>query len=131
MTHKGPAHPERSFGRSVGTVLVLAAAYLWWRGRMTPASITGTVGLVLVLLGQFAPMWLKWPSAVWWKFALLLGYINARIILTVIYVLVLVPLGLLWRIIGRDPLGRRRTSWAGWSTYPERYRDRNHFTRMF
>jgi hypothetical protein len=129
---KGPANPERAFGLSVGTVLLVISAIAVWRGRrVTAAEITGGVGLVLVVLGRLRPSLLKWPSAVWWRFALALGYINARIILTLAFALVLVPLGLLWRAIGRDPLGRRRANWPGWSPYPARYRDRSHFSRMY
>jgi hypothetical protein len=68
---------------------------------------------------------------VWWRFALALGYVNARIILTLAFALVLVPLGLLWRLIGRDPLGKRRATRPGWSPHPARYRDRTHFSRMY
>jgi hypothetical protein len=128
---KGPANPERAFGISVGTVLVLVAAYLFWRGRLPAAQVLFGVGAVLVLLGYLQPRWLKYPSAAWWKFAMVLGYVNARVILTLIFSLVLVPLGVVWRLIGRDPLARRRASWPGWSPYPPRYRDRTHYTRMF
>jgi len=128
---KGPANPERSFGISVGGVLIAVAAFLVWRGRIQYAEIAGGVGAVLVVLGLTAPKLLKWPSAVWWKFAIALGWINARIILTVAFVLVLTPISLVWRLIGRDPLTRQRRHWPGWSVYPPRYRDRNHFTRMY
>ena len=66
-----------------------------------------------------------WPSLVWWKLIHLLGYINARIILTVLFAVLLVPLNLVWRVTGKDPLGRRRAGWTGWSPYPARYRTRN------
>ncbi len=131
---KKPQHPhfkERSFGISVGSVLLLIAAVLVWRTRITAAEITGGIGAVLLILGLTAPTLLKWPSAVWWKFAMVLGYVNARVILTIAFLLVLTPMGLLWRMIGRDPLRRRRQNFEGWSTYPPRYRDRNHFTRMY
>lgn len=131
MKHKGPANPERSFGVSVGIVLMLIAAFLAWRGRMTPALSTGAVGAVLLLLGLLAPKLLKWPSAAWWKLAMVLGYVNARVILTIAFVLVLTPIGVIWRLIGRDPLGWRRDSWPGWVPYPQRYADRSHFTRMY
>ena len=36
-----------------------------------------------------------------------LGYVNARILLTLLFGLVLTPLGLLWRITGKDPLVRK------------------------
>ena len=131
MKHRGPANPERSFGISVGAVLLLFAAYSVWRGSMTTAQVAGAVGAVLMICGYIQPRLLKWPSAVWWKLALVLGYINARVLLTVIFAVVLVPIGLVWRLIGRDPLGRRRASWRGWSAHPARYRDPKHYERMY
>lgn len=129
--HKGPKNPERAFGLSVGTVLILVAAFLVWRGRMTAAPIVGGIGAGLVVLGYLQPRWLKWPSAAWWKLAMVLGYVNARVILSIVFFLVLTPMSLIWRLIGRDPLVRKRASWTGWTAYPERYSDRSHFTRMY
>ena len=128
---KGPANPERSFGLSVGIVLLLVAGYLLWRERLFGAQVTGGIGAVLVLGGLLAPRLLTWPSALWWKIAGVLAYVNSRIILSIAFLLVLTPLGLIWRAIGRDPMGRRRASWPGWVTYPARYDDRSHFTRMY
>lgn len=131
MKLKGPKNPERSFGISVGAVLLLIAALLVWRGRISTAEIVGGIGAVLLILGLVQPRLLKWPSAVWWKFAMVLGYVNARIIMTVIFIIVLSPLGLLWRMIGKDPLARKRRNWPGWSPYPLRYRKSDHFNRMY
>jgi Na+/proline symporter len=128
---KGPKNPERSFGVSVGGVLVVIALVLWWRGRVGRAEILGTVGGVLLVLGVVAPQLLKWPSAVWWRFAGVLAYVNARILLTVLFSVLLVPLSLIWRLTGKDPLARRRQQFEGWTPYPARYRDRTHFERMF
>ena len=129
-----PQHPhfkERSFGISVGTVLLLIAAFLLWRGRITGAEIAGGIGAVLLLFGLTYPPLLYYPSKAWWAMAAVLGYVNARIILTVAFLLVLTPMGLIWRVLGRDPLTRKRRNFPGWSPYPARYRDRNHFTRMY
>lgn len=126
-----PNFKERSFGVSVGGFLLLVAAALWWRGRITNAEILGGVGAVLVVLGLTAPRLLKYPSAVWWKFAMILGHVNARIILTIAFLVVLTPIALIWRLIGRDPLAIKRRNWPGWSPYPARYRDKDHFTRMY
>lgn len=128
---KGPKNPERSFGISVGTVLLVIAALLVWRGRMLRAEIIGGIGGVLLICGLAYPPLLKWPSALWWRFSRALGYVNARILLTILFSLVLVPLSILWRLTGRDPLQRRRRQFAGWTPYPVRYRDRTHYTRMF
>jgi Saxitoxin biosynthesis operon protein SxtJ len=128
---KGPKNPERSFGVSVGAVLVVIALVLWWRGRVGRAEILGGVGGVLLFFGAVRPRVLKWPSAVWWRFAGVLAYVNARILLTILFSVLLVPLSLLWRMIGKDPLARRRDKFEGWTPYPARYRDRTHFERMF
>jgi hypothetical protein len=131
MTHKGPANLEKSFGVSVGIVLLGIAGFLVWRERLPTAQIVGGIGAVLLLLGLVQPRLLKWPSAAWWRFAIILGWINARVILTVVFTIVFSPLGLLWRLIGNDPLARKRSNWPGWSPYPARYRKSDHFTRMY
>jgi hypothetical protein len=128
---KAPKNPERSFGISVGGVLVVIGLALWWRGRIGRAEILGGIGVVLLFFGAVQPRLLKWPSAAWWKFSRALGYVNARILLTVMFSLLLVPLSLVWRVIGKDPLARRRNKFEGWTPYPARYRDRTHFERMF
>jgi hypothetical protein len=128
---KGPKNPERSFGISVGSVLLVIAALLWWRGRIARAEILGGVGGVLLVLGALSPRLLKWPSAAWWRFSRALGYVNSRILLTLLFWLILVPLSVFWRLVGEDPLGRRRDKFQGWTPYPARYRDRTHYQRMF
>jgi hypothetical protein len=128
---KGPKNPERSFGVSVGIVLCVIAALLLWRGRMLRAEILGGIGAVLLVAGLLYPPVLKWPSAAWWRFSRALGYVNARILLTLLFSLVLLPLSIVWRLTGKDPLERRRQRWPGWSAYPARYRDRTHYTRMY
>ena len=62
MAPKGPKNSERSFGLSVGTVLLLIAAYAFWRGRITIAEGFGAAGFVLVTLGYVRPSWLYYPS---------------------------------------------------------------------
>jgi hypothetical protein len=125
------ANPERSFGVSVGVVLCLIAAALWWRGRLTRAEVVGGIGAFLLIAGLLYPPLLKYPSAFWWRFSRALGHVNARVLLTILFSLVLVPLSMLWRITGKDPLARRRQKWPGWSTYPSRYRDKRHSERMY
>jgi hypothetical protein len=131
MAHKGPANPERSFGISVGAVLCVIALLLVWRGRIGRAEWLGGIGVVLLLLGLTYPPLLKYPSAAWWKFSRALGYVNSRVLLSLFFFLVLAPVGLVWRITGKDPLARRRQSWYGWTPYPARYKNVKHFDRMF
>lgn len=128
---KAAKNPERSFGVSVGGVLLLIAALLMWRHRILRAEIVGAIGGVLLVLGALSPRLLKYPSAIWWRFSRALGYVNARILLTVLFSLILVPLSLVWRMVGKDPLARKRRTFEGWTPYPARYADRKHFERLF
>jgi saxitoxin biosynthesis operon SxtJ-like protein len=131
MAQKKIRNPERSFGVSVGIVLLVIAALLVWRGRPLRAEIIGAIGAPLLLFGLVYPPILKWPSAWWWRFSRALGHVNARVLLTLVFSVVFVPLSIVWRLIGKDPLGRRRDRWPGWSPYPASTRDRMHYTRMF
>lgn len=115
----------------MGTVLCLLAAGLFWRGRPLRAEAAASIGAALVVCGALRPSLLKWPSAWWWRLARGLGYVNARVLLTLLFVVVLVPLGFVWRVMGKDPLARRRSAWPGWTPYPPRYRDSRHFLRMY
>ena len=131
MSRKGPANPERSFGISVGGVLVVLAAILAWRGRVGRAELFAGVGAFLLVFGLAYPRLLKRPSVVWWRFALILGHVMARVWLTALFAIVLIPVSALWRVIGKDPLTRQRSHWPGWSAYPARYRDPKHYSRMY
>ena len=131
MTRRGPLNPERSFGVSVGPVLLAVAGYSIWRGRFAVAATLGFVGGLLFVLGLARPSLLKRPSAAWWRFSRALGHVNARVLLTALFALVFVPIGLVWRITRRDPLHRYPARFPGWVSHPARYRDRNHYSRMY
>jgi hypothetical protein len=126
-----PVNRERSFGLSVGALLCVIGAALAWRGATMRAEAIGGLGALLLTFGWLAPSLLKYPSAAWWKLATVLGWINARVLLSLVFLVLITPMGLVWRIAGKDPLSRRRTSWPGWMPSPGRYHNPRHFDRMF
>ena len=125
------ARSERSFGLSVGGAFIVIAALSLWRGRIVLSEVAGCLGVVLVLGGLLYPPALRIPCRLWWKFAHALGWFNTRLLLTVLFFLILCPLGLYLRLSRRDPMNRRRTTRAGWRPYPLRYRDPQHYTKMY
>jgi hypothetical protein len=131
VTRERIRNPERSFGLSVGGILCLVAAILVWRGRIGRAEWAGAAGVLLVVLGWLQPVVLRPISAPWWTFAAALGWFNARVLLTIVFAVVLAPLGFAWRLTGRDPLARKRRNFQGWTPSPARYHDPRHFDRMF
>ena len=94
----------RSFGLWVGLVVALLGAWLLWQGH---SFIWLTVGLLLILLGWIVPRWLKPLYIPWMGLAIVLGFVMTRVLLTVLFFLVITPVGLIMRWTGRDPLNRK------------------------
>ena len=126
-----PRIGERSFGRSVGAVCVLIALIGWWRHRMVLSTVAGSLGAILLLLAWLRPTWLRVPSALWSRLAHALGWINTRIVLTIVHIAVFTPVGLALRAAGWDALRLKRQTGSGWLSYPERIRNPKHYDRMF
>ncbi len=100
----------RSFGWVVGGVLLVIAAVVWWRNDFaltTVAYVLGSLGGTLVVLGLAVPVVLKPVYRVWMALAVVLGFIMTRVILSVVYYLVMTPIGLAMRLFGKDPMHRR------------------------
>ena len=98
----------RSFGRAVGGVLLAIAGVVWWRRGWDPSAWVwglGGVGAALVVLGLAAPAVLRPVYRAWMTLAFALGWVMTRVLLTLVFALVVTPIALLARLVGRDRLG--------------------------
>ena len=91
----------------VGSVLTALAAWNFYRGRAVAWILAG-LGVALLLTGLFLPPVARRFHALWMRVAAVLGFVNTRIILCLMYYGVMTPFGLILRAAGRDPLERRR-----------------------
>lgn len=97
----------RSFGWLVGGVLLLIALVVWWRHDWTFTTAVywlGGIGGALVVLGSIMPVVLRPLYRVWMALAMVLGFVMTRVLLTLVFFLLIAPLGLLRRLLGKDPL---------------------------
>ena len=106
----------RKFGLVVGGLFGLVGAVSWWRGHAVAPVVCWTLGAPLVVFGLVAPAMLEPVERVWMRFAEALGAVNARVILTALYYVVVTPIAWLRRRAG-DPLDRglrdgRPSSWV-------------------
>ena len=116
----------------VAAVMAVAAAFFWYRERQTPTLIFASVGLVLVLVGLFVPPLARLFHRGWMRFAFALGYVNSRIILTLVYVLIFVPYGIVSRLFRRDPLHRRgEAKESYWHRRTVTRQSKEQFERLF
>jgi hypothetical protein len=94
----------------VAAVLALISVWNIYRGRFTVVAVFGGIAVLLTLIGLFVPVAARGFHRLWMGIAGVLGYVNSRILLTILYYLLLTPYGLISRLFGRDPLDRRGAS---------------------
>ena len=66
---------------------------------------TMIVGLPFIFLGLFSPSTLKTSYKIWILLGNFLGSVNSKIILTIVYITVLIPISMIMKIFNYDPLG--------------------------
>ena len=87
------------------------------------------VGFIGLLFGITSPRLLYYPYKFWMKLGLALGWLNSRLILGLVYMIVLLPVAFVMRLIGYDPL---RTKLKEMKTYREnRKNHKTDLTRIF
>ncbi|HTL58798.1 MAG TPA: hypothetical protein VL361_24135 [Candidatus Limnocylindrales bacterium] len=96
------------------TVLALAviSSILCWR-RVLPVTGWRLTLMILVLVGLtafFRPPWFRAYYRVSTRCGFWLSLMIARIVLAVLFLLIIVPLGLLFRLMGKDGLHLKRVS---------------------
>ncbi|WP_331372025.1 SxtJ family membrane protein [Sinorhizobium chiapasense] len=117
---EGPSN--RSFGYTVGGILSCIAVLRWWQAEQaTPLTIAfGSVGIALVALAYLAPDTLTVANRLWTKLGLLLFKVINPVVMLLIYVTTFIPIGLVLRLRGHDPLAPAldRSASTYWKTRP-------------
>ena len=68
------------------------------------------VGCPALILGLLKPSLLFYPYKGWMTLGLALGWINSRIILGLVFLLVLQPIALIMKFAGHDPLKTKKNN---------------------
>ena len=120
------------------TALVVAAvlsgigAWNFYKGRTTVVAVFGGLALALALTGLLLPALARRFHVLWMTLAAALGYVNSRVLLSLLFYLLFAPYGFVSRLVGRDPLRRRGEASQSYWTPRERTRQtREGFERLF
>ena len=135
-----PAAPAdlRKFSWTVGGAFVVLWAllatvfpYLLDKGRDLP--ILWQIGVALAVVGTLLPTLVKPVYYAWMTLALVLGYVMTRVILTIFFFVVLTPVALVFRLIGRDALHRKldREAESYWIEKEHLIPDRSRYEKFF
>jgi len=98
----------RKFAITTGGVITLlfGLAFPWLFDRGFPIW-PWIVFAVLTVWGITAPATLRPVYTGWMRFALILSKITTPIILGIVFVIVFLPVSLIFRILGKDPMHRK------------------------
>jgi|TARA_Y100000310_G_C20294571_1_gene628745 hypothetical protein len=94
----------RKFGIIVGTVLLIFVGLLLWKEKES-FQLFLAIGIFLFVAGIAIPVILKPFYWLWMVFATILGWFMNRVILSLLFFVILTPIGLIARLFGKQFLG--------------------------
>lgn len=120
-------HPSRKDLRDFGEISLamtttIALILYWWKDLPGHWALSiCAAGLAIYLLSRIWPPLVKPISLALTILTAPIGWVVGHCIMTAVYLLIFTPIGLLFRIVGRDPLERRfepdaQTYWQPKST---------------
>jgi len=100
------AGSNRAFGCTVGSILIaISAIKAFVTGAVLPIGFLMFVtGAVLLLFGIIAPSRLSTLNKFWLKIGAVIGKAVSPVILALLFFLVVTPMALVMRIVGKRPL---------------------------
>ena len=95
---------EQSFARVMAGACYVLAVIGWWRGGNIALLVI--IGSGFLATGYLKPEWLAPLNRAWAKFGAVLFKFTNPIVMFAMYAVAILPMGLLMRALGKDPLKR-------------------------
>jgi hypothetical protein len=129
---KGEKHEFRNFGITIGLFLMVIAGLFFWRGK-EGFEILLVSGFVLFVLGLLIPVFLKPIYWIWMVLAIILGWIMTRAILSLLFYMVITPIGTLSRLTGNRFLDLKwdKSKDSYWNSRTKSQRNDEEYERQF
>ncbi|OGU34849.1 MAG: hypothetical protein A2068_03065 [Ignavibacteria bacterium GWB2_35_6b] len=116
----------RKFGLTIGAVLLLISAAMFYYSNELKFQF-GIAGLVLIISAYVFPKILLPFQKVWMGLALVLGFVMSRLILSLLFYLVITPIGLIAKLAKKDflDLSINKTKKSYWN-----YREKKDYQKI-
>lgn len=106
--------PDKLLRQFAAIWLVFFSAIAAWQGlahgRTTLASTLAVVAISVGVVGLAAPQAIRWVYVAATLAAFPIGFVVSHVVLAVTYYLLITPIGVLFRLIGRDALQIQRVA---------------------
>jgi len=96
----------KKYGITMGCCLLVIAVFLFSKNGYSALKVA-VAALAFFALGLGFPFLLRPIYIVWMRFAHILGWVNTRLLLVVIFYVIFSPIGLLMRLFSIDLLDRK------------------------
>lgn len=99
----------RKFGLTTGAIIVVLFAFFFpWVFDVAAMPVWPWIAAgILWVSALLMPSVLRPVYVTWMKIGHVLGWINTRIILGVLFYVLVFPMGLIMRLFGKDPMARK------------------------
>ncbi len=121
----------RHFGLVVGGIFGVIGLWPVVFRAEGPRLWALALGVALLIPALVRPRSLTHVHRIWMAAAEALGWINTRILLSVVFYGMVTPMGIVMRRLGRDPMQRRFDSSIETYRVPKPSRPAAHMTRQF
>ena len=121
----------RQFGLLVGGIFAAIGFWPMFFRAEGPRFWALALGVALVIPALVLPRSLAQVHRVWMAAAEGLGWVNTRVLLSVVFYGLVAPMGIVMRRFGRDPMQRRFAPGATTYRVPKPPRPAVHMTRQF
>ncbi len=105
----------RRFGLTVGIAFGVLAGIVTWRGHGTASLVLASIGGALVAGGLIVPGALGPVQRAWMGMAHAISKVTTPVFMSIVYYLVLMPVGVLRRTIGSNPLRHAEHDGSFWA----------------
>ena len=130
-TEKMTKKELRSFGLITGAIVLVIFGAAPWLISGKLHKLAFIIAAVLWVPALILPMLLEPVYHGWMKFGHVMGWINTRIILSIMFYLIIAPIGLIMKILGKDPMRRKLDSSVESYRIESDKKDKNHVERVF
>jgi hypothetical protein len=115
MTNKINISKEQAKDAGMAVVLILLLLGIFLKQPTFYPYAAAALVVDMIFPGIYKPF-----AVIWFGVATFLGTIMSKVLLTVVYILLVVPVGLIRRILGKDSLQLKKFKKDGSSVFKER-----------
>lgn len=123
----------KSFSLGGGILLSALAGFFYYREKVEISYVFAILGLTFLIIRLLNYKWITPVHTAWMKFAHILGVVNTRIILFLVFILTVVPISILLKIFRKDILDKnlQKEAVTYWNDRPKKELNIKHYERHF